>query len=150
MRFRARNKSARSRAFTLIEVAIAIAVVGMGVVAVQSMVAASTRATAINDEVQTATMLARAMHERCLNLDRTALRAMDDAQYSPPVDSQAQQLAELKGYKQRVDIDNVDPTSLSGTSNATDTGLLRVTVTVSRNDRTVLSTHRLLATTKQE
>lgn len=135
--------------FTLIEVAIAIVIIAVGVLAVQAMVASSTSVTSASNELQTSVMLVRAMHERCLGLDRAALLALNGKTFSPPLDSQARALTELPNYAQRIDIQYVDPEAITNTS-PDETSLLRVIVTVSRNGQPVLNTARLIATTKQE
>lgn len=137
------------RGFTLIEVAVAIVVVAVGVVAVQALVASTTVVTAVNNELQTSTMLGNAMQERCLGLGRVELIALNNKSYSPPLDSQAQPLAELPDYTQRVGVAYVAPRALSVDS-PDPTDLLRVTVTVSHHGRDVQTSSRLIATTKQE
>lgn len=142
------GSSARS-GFTLLEVAVAIVVIAVGAIAVQALVASSTVVTAANSELQTATMLGNAMHERCLGLDRAQLLNLNNKSYSPPIDSQANVLSELPDYTQRVAVKYVAPRAIS-TDSATPTDLLRVVVTVSRHGRDVTASSRLIATTKQE
>jgi prepilin-type N-terminal cleavage/methylation domain-containing protein len=137
------------RGFTLLEVAVAIIVLAVGIVAVQSLVAATTNVTMVNNELQTATMLGNAMQERCLGLDRPELLTLNGKSYSPPLDSQAQALTELPDYTQRVVVTYVAPRSI-GVDSTTATDLLRVSVTVSHNGRDVQTSSRLIATTKQD
>lgn len=128
---------------------VAIVLLAVGVVAVQAFVGATTKVTIVSNELQTASMLAGAMHERCLGLERDTLLGLDDHSYSPPLDSQANTLTELADYRQAVDVSYVDPRSIQSTS-STETDLLRISVTVSRNGKSVLTSSRLIATTKED
>ncbi len=142
--------SKRMRAgFTLIEVAIAIILVAVGVLAVQGLVTSSTMVTLKMNEMQTAGTLAQALHERCIGIDRSELLGLSGTTFSPPIDNQGNSITDLPNFSQRVVVDYVDPKTITGTS-PNETSLLRVSVTVSRNGEAVLTSSRLIATTKQE
>jgi prepilin-type N-terminal cleavage/methylation domain-containing protein len=144
------RQSRRLRAgFTMIEVAIAIVIVAIGVIAVQGLVASSTMVTLKTNELQTAGTLAQSLHERCIGIDRSALLVLSGTTFSPPVDNQGNAITTLPNFSQLIDVDYVDPKSITGTS-PDETSLLRVSVTVSKNGEAVLTSSRLIATTKQE
>jgi prepilin-type N-terminal cleavage/methylation domain-containing protein len=137
------------RGFTLVEVAIAIMIVAVGVLAVQGLVSSSTMVTLKTNELQTANTLAQSLHERCIGIDRPALLALAGTSFSPPIDNQGNAISTLPNFSQQIDVGYVDPQSITGTS-PEETSLLRVSVTVSRNGQPVLTSSRLIATTKQE
>jgi prepilin-type N-terminal cleavage/methylation domain-containing protein len=137
------------RGFTLIEVAIAIVIVAVGILAVQGLVTSSTMVTLKTNELQTANTLAQSLHERCIGIDRGALLALSGTTFSPPIDNQGNPIPTLPTFSQKIDVTYVDPQSITGTS-PDETSLLRISVTVSKAGEPVLTSSRLIATTKQE
>lgn len=133
----------------MIEVAIAIILVAVGVLAVQGLVSSSTMVTLKTNEMQTAGTLAQALHERCIGIDRSALLTLSGSTFCPPIDNQGNTIADLPNFSQTVEVDHVSPASITVTS-PDETSLLRVTVTVLKNGDAVLTSSRLIATTKQE
>lgn len=145
-----RRKSVYTRrGFTMIEVAIAIVIVAVGVMAVQGLVSSSTMVTLKTNELQTANTLAQSLHERCIGIDRAALLSLSGTTFSPPIDNQGNVISTLPNFRQRIDVGYVDPRSITGTS-PDETSLLRISVTVSKNGDALLTSSRLIATTKQE
>lgn len=139
----------RRHGFTLIEVAIAIILVAVGVLAVQGLVSSSTMVTLKTNELQTAGTLAQSLHERCIGIERSTLLALDGTTYSPPIDNQGNVIDGLPNFSQSIKVDYVDPDSITGTS-PDETSLLRISISVSKSGETVLSSSRLIATTRQD
>lgn len=135
--------------FTLIEVAVAIVIVAVGVVGVQGLITASTMVTLKTNEAQTAGVLAQSLHERCIGMDRDALLDLSGTTFNPPVDNQGNAIDGLPNYSQSISVAYVNPTSITGTS-VDQTSLLRVSVSVSKSGENLLTISRLIATTKQE
>lgn len=124
-------------------------IVAVGVLAVQGLVSSSTMVTLKTNELQTAGTLAQSLHERCIGIERDALLALSGTTYSPPIDNQGNAITTLPNFSQQIDVAYVDPQSITGTS-PDETSLLRVSVTVFKNGDPVVTSSRLIATTKQE
>lgn len=121
----------KRRAFTFVEVLVAILLVGL---AVASLVAANisfTKVNAAGADVSTAEFLLEQIRER------SALTAFDDLTsqtFSPPVNVDGEVLTDFTSYSQEVVVENVEPSNLEVPAGSA-TDFLRVTVKVYLNSR---------------
>lgn len=160
------------RAFTLVETALAIVIIGTGVMALLQLLAAGTMVNAAGANLTTAVNLANNIHEISLGLPiqdptnktpitkesgapttYTRLWSMNGDTYSPPLDVTRRPIAAYSNWSQSVTINTVDPTSVTSTrpnNNNIDPNYppvnptARLTVVVSYNGRVVYTTSWLV------
>jgi prepilin-type N-terminal cleavage/methylation domain-containing protein len=105
---------ARDRGFSLVEVALATAIIGVGVSALLMSVGAGTR---VNDDAQKltqASFLAGEVREWASNLSYDTLCAQaSPATYSPPHDGNGNAITGMTGWSQKVTITWRDPNNIS-------------------------------------
>jgi len=125
--------------FTLIEILVAIVLLGIGIAAIVGSNAAFTQQTSQAGELSTAEFLIEQIREL------TALMAVNDPNqanicsfdgdtFNPPIDSQQRPLANFSAYSQAVTVDYVSATNfqLAVTDNSSD--FVRVTVRILYNN----------------
>lgn len=162
MRFRRRPHLHRSaRGFTLVEVAIAIVIIGVGVAAIMQLATACAFQNRAASQITSAVLLAENIREMLADLplnDPTVgsthfgaesgetLASYDDVDdfdgrtFSPVIDASRTQLDGFEGYSQSVVINPVNSTQLSGNLSGTQiskntyTGAVRLTINISRTD----------------
>jgi Tfp pilus assembly protein PilV len=118
--------------FTLIEAAIAIVIVGLGVVALMQLVAACTLSNQEGLQRTISSQLAAEMRERAASVAFDALPAtFNNRTFSPPIDATGRSMTELPNWSQSVVVTTVNPADLTATANGT-ARARRVTVTVQR------------------
>lgn len=142
----------RPAGFTLIEVSLAMVIVGVGIVAMMQLLAVCTTQNRAGGEITVATLLAENIRETMAGLPLTdpifghgtfgaesgqSLAAYDDVDdfdgqsFNPPIDAFRNPIPELSNYTQIVSVDPVQPTQLSNAvSKSTFTGAVRVRVKV--------------------
>jgi prepilin-type N-terminal cleavage/methylation domain-containing protein len=162
---RRRRDPARA-GFTLVEVAIAIGIIGLGVVALMQLTTACTMQNRASAQMTSAGMLAEHVQELMSDLplsDPTvgsthfglepgeSLAGFDDVDdfanqsFSPPIDSTRTALTDLADYTQTISVVPVaarEPGgNLTGATipTTTYTGALRITVTITHPDSTGVS-----------
>ncbi|MFT3788869.1 MAG: prepilin-type N-terminal cleavage/methylation domain-containing protein [Tepidisphaeraceae bacterium] len=143
--------------FTLIEAAVAVAVIAVGSMAVMQLSYACTKQNAYSGQITTASMLATHIREMLQPLSFNdpstgtatfgaesgeTLSGYDDVDdfngqtFSPPIDVNRQTISGMPGYSQRVTVRPVSTAKLSGNltgteiSNSTYTGAVRITVDI--------------------
>ena len=128
------NKKPKS-GYTLIEVLIAVILVGL---AIASLVAANSAFTKANGEgtnLTTAVFLTEQMKERTVLFEYAALPSLDERVFSPPIGIDGQSLTSLTAFSQKVIVENVDPADFGQVVDDGSSSFLRVTVTVFLNSR---------------
>ncbi len=161
------------KGFTLIEVLIATALIGLGVTALLVAAQSGTQVNMAGRDITQATYLAQEVREWTLKLpfsdpdDADAgnppgpdgsdpLSFVDDLDdmievvYSPPRDASGGQISGLDGWTQRVNLEWKDPDSLLTTVSAGSSDVVRVVVTVEKDGRAVLSTGWLVTRRESE
>jgi type II secretory pathway pseudopilin PulG len=124
------------RGFTLVEAAFVTAVVGIAITALLSLLAAGTIASRESSELTTAINLVNNLHEASLTITYSQVMALNNANYSPPVDSNLQSITALGStWKQHIDVYYIDPTNLNGGSTGvTVQSTARMIVTIYHNN----------------
>jgi len=129
----------KKKGFTLVEVLVAIILVGL---AIASLVSASVSHTAINGssaDLSTAEFLLEQAKELTILTEYNLLDNFDDASYSPPKGADGQSLTGFSAFTQNITVQNVSNTNFGlvvadGASN-----FVRVTVTIVLNSKTITS-----------
>ena len=133
--------SRRHRGFTLVEAAFVTVVVGLSCAALLQLLAAGTVANVESAELTSAVNVANNLHEGTISMTFAQVAALNNKDYSPPVDSRMTAIASLGStWKQHVDVAYVDPQNLSALSGTGATAAARVTVTVYHNSNKVYDT----------
>ena len=104
--------AARSGGFTLIEAAVAIIIVGLGVVALLGLFAACTQVNAYGSDLSTAVFLAEEMRAMTDDMAFDALGGLDGSTFNG-VDANRGELAGLNQYTQQLNVQMVEPAGLT-------------------------------------
>ncbi len=138
-----RNRAYRN-GFTLIETAIAVCIVGTGLV---SLMASSRSSSQVNDagtKLTQAVSLAQEIREWTLSLPLTddaeaSVADMADQTFDPPANGRGMSMGEMTGWSQHVQLTWLAPDALTPVADgASDTA--EVEVTISFNDEQVFTT----------
>lgn len=156
-RSRRRDCAAR-RGFTLIEAALAMVIIGIGVVALLELMAAGTMSNSVGTELTTAASLANNIHEISMVLPfndpangaSTSTKEaggptayndiwdMNGDTYSPPLDVTRHQLTAFSNWGQQVTVQSVQPDTLTASRpNNVTLPTARVTCTITHNGKIV-------------
>ena len=108
-----RCRRKRARGFALIEAALAIVIVGLGVVALMGLFAAQTQVNAYGSDLSTAVFLAEELRAMTDDIRFSELTSFDGMTFNG-VDANEKQLAGLGSYTQTFDVQAVDPLDLTG------------------------------------
>ena len=153
--------------FTLIEVAVATAIVGIGVAALMACLAAGTRTSRAGQQLAQAVFLIQEARERTLKLPfsdpsgsgtvpgpeagedpQVAVDDLDDltgVTFSPPCDACGQPIAALVGWSQTFTLTWRDPDDLTSVAPAGTTDIIHVQVDVAYQGQIVQSAGWLVA-----
>ena len=154
--------------FTLIEVAVAIIVVGIAVVALMTAVAAGTRVSGADMNITQAAFIVQELREWTLRLPfsdpdpndasnppgpdgtnpQTFVDDLDDLMdvtYSPPRDAQGSAIADLSNWSETVTLTWRDPSDLMTTVTDGSSDVVHVQVDVSHAGREVMATGWLVS-----
>ena len=142
-----RGRAARRRhrrGFTLIEAAMATVIIGVGFTAMLQLIAAGTVTNNESTELTTAMNLAGNVREASMRVGYANLFDLD-GEFDPAVDARLEQLTNMTGWTQEVDVSYVDPDLLTVTVPDTqEEPTTRIPVTVKRNTQPVYSTSWLM------
>lgn len=145
------------RGSTLIEVALAIVIVGVGAVGLMQLMAACTFQNRAASQTTSSVLLAQQIRELLVDLplnDPTVgstnfgdeagetLASFDDVDdfdgqvFDPPIDASRANIAGMDGYSQAIRVDPISATNLRGAalSKTTYTGAVRVTIDIRRTN----------------
>jgi Tfp pilus assembly protein PilV len=151
-----RRKKAH-RGFTLVETALAMVIVGTGVMALLELLAAGSMSNASGTTLTTAVNLANNIHEITIGLPfqnpsspgslskdsggptaYTYLWDMNGDTYSPPLDVRRNPITGYTSWSQQVTINTVDPTNVTALRpNDPTVPTARVSVTITYNNKVV-------------
>ena len=155
------SKIKGTTAFTLIESLVATLLVGIAVAALLISTVSYTRANGFGIELSTAEFLIEEIKERTAELavidpqtkdvtfgaeegenwhtDYDDLDDYDNVTFSPPIDMAGNTLDEFQGFSQKITVQNVDPANLANTVSNHASSLVRVTVTITRENEQISS-----------
>lgn len=124
------NRRKNKDGFTLVEVMIAIILIG---IAVAGIVAASGNLTRLNGagvELSTAEFLLEQVRERTSLMSFSSVNSLNGKIYSPPEDSQGQPLTGYSGYTQQITVEYVTENDLSQIDATSTSDFKRISVNV--------------------
>jgi Tfp pilus assembly protein PilV len=133
-----RGNPRRRRGFTLIEAAMTTVIIGIGVVALLELLATGTRSNISASELVTATNLAKQFRERTLQKTFDQVRAMNGLNEAPK-DVAGNGITQLNGWQQTIKVNPVDPARLSLDIIDSDPTAIRISVSISHNQKMVTS-----------
>ena len=125
--------------FTLIEVLIAVILVGLAIAALLTASGSFTMANGAGADLSTAEFLAEQIRERTALMSYNSLPTLDEQLYSPPIDADGQPLNNFVAWSQRVIVENV---SIGNFEQVVDDGtsdFLRITVRVLLDSKEISS-----------
>ena len=157
-----------ARGFTLAEVIVATAVVGIGISALMVATKSGTEVNMAGREITQATFLAQELREWTLRLPfsdqdvgdqdnppgpdgsdpQVFVDDLDDLMgvtYSPPRDASGEAISDMDGWAQTIDLSWRDRNDLATSVAPGSSNMIYVDVTISHSGRTVLSTGWLVA-----
>lgn len=152
--------------FTLIEVMIAIILVGLAIASLVGANGAFSQANGAGTELSTAEFLLEQVKELTATLEvidpisgttnfgpetgetistYNDLDDLDGAEFSPPIDAGRNTLSNFSSFSQQVTVENVNPSDFDQVETDHSTNFVRVTVKVSQNSVEVCSASWLRA-----
>lgn len=162
-----------ARGFTLAEVFVATAVVGIGIVALMVATKSGTEVNVVGRDITQATFLAQELREWTLRLPfsdqdpgdqdnppgpdaldpQTFVDDLDDLMgvtYSPPRNASGDPLADMDGWAQTINLTWRGPDNLTASVAPGASNMIYVDVTITHSGRTVLSTGWLVVRRSSE
>ena len=159
---------ARTGGFSLIEVCVATAIIGLGMSALMLAVGSGTKVNAAGQEITQAAFLAGEIREWTSNLpfsdpdpadasnppgpDGTNpqvfvddLDDLMDVTYSPPRDAAGRALSDMQGWSQTITLTWLNPNNLSAAVADGASDIVNVNVSIQRSGRVVISADYLVA-----
>lgn len=124
--------------FTLIEVLIAIVLVGIAIASLVGANISFTEANSVGTNLSTAEFLIEQIRERTLSVSYDDLYALDE-DYSPPINVNGEVLNDFAAFSQQVTVENVSDTDFSLVVGDHDSSFVRITVRVLLNSREISS-----------
>jgi len=131
--------------FSLIEVLIAILLVGLAIASLVTANSAFTKANGAGVELSTAEFLIEQIRERTVLVDYADLYAFDDESFCPPQNANGDVLNDLASFSQRITVENVDASDFEQVVSDHNSNFVRITVKVFLNSRQISSARWLRA-----
>lgn len=125
--------------FSLIEVLIAIVLVGFAIASLVTANIAFTKANGAGVELTTAEFLIEQIRERTVLVDYAGLYAFDDESFCPPQNANGDVLDELAAFSQQITVENVSASDFEQVEIDHSSDFVRVTVKVFLNSRQISS-----------
>ncbi|MFA5251605.1 MAG: type II secretion system protein [Phycisphaerae bacterium] len=133
----------RKNGFTLIEVLIAILLVGVAIAALVAANGSFTKANAAATDLSTAEFLIEQVRERSISIRYDNLSSLNGT-FSPPINSAGESLNGFAVFSEQITVENVSESNFEQAV-AYDSGFIRVTVKVFLNSKEISSARWLRA-----
>lgn len=130
------RKMKNKKAFTLVEILIAMVLLGIGVIAMVRAGAAFTDSNKEGIDMTTAQFLAEQARERSAMMSFNELSSWDPNSVILGVD--AGDVNDLSGYTQDITVEYVDPNDFSNVLDSGTSDFIKVTVTVIKDSKDVI------------
>ena len=124
--------------FSLIEVLVAVILIGLAIAALVVAGNSFTRANAAGAELATAEFLVEQIRERTAMLPYGDLYSFADKNFCPPIGADGTVLNDFAAFTQKVKVKNVSASDL-GQVVGYDSGFIRISVEVTLNSRPISS-----------
>jgi prepilin-type N-terminal cleavage/methylation domain-containing protein len=132
--------------FTLIEVLIAILLVGLAIVSLVVANGSFTKANAVAADLSTAEFLIEQVRERSMSVDYEDLNGLehfDGIVFSPPINANGEILSNFAEFSQQITVENVSDANFGQV--VADSNFVRVTVKIFLNNKKISSASWLRA-----
>ena len=133
-----RVRNAR-RGFTLIEAALTMTIIGVGVLSMLQLIAAGTSANVDGSELTTGINLSRNVRELTLKKTFGELLPLNGQTFNPPIDSRQEPIPGFEDWTQRLEVRSVATAMLTTNTVDPDPDVVRLTATVTHNGKQVSS-----------
>lgn len=130
----------KKNAFSLIEVLVAIILIGLAIASLLVANSSFTQANGAAANLSTAQFLIEQIRERTAMVDYGSLYDFDDASYSPPRGSDGEDLNDFAAFTQQITVENVNPADFEQVEADHSTDFVRITVRVLLNFEEISST----------
>ena len=127
------------KGFTLVEVLVAIIIVGIALV---SLIAANSSFTTTNGygvELSTSEFLLQQIREMTTLTAYSDLHSFDEVVYNPPKNTSGEDLTDFRAFSQQITIENVSASNFQTVVADSSTPFVRVTVTIRLNSKPISS-----------
>jgi prepilin-type N-terminal cleavage/methylation domain-containing protein len=134
--------------FTLIEVLIAILLVGLAIASLVVANGSFTKANAAATDLSTAEFLIEQVRERSISVNYDDLRGLehfDNVPFSPPINADGVKLNSFAAFSEQITVENVSDANFGQV--VVDSNFVRVTVKVFLNSKQISSASWLQADT---
>lgn len=138
MKSRFVKTNAKPCGFTLIEVMMAVMLIGLAIVSLVASSGAFTRYNAMGVDLSTAEFLIEEIRELTAPVAFADLGAYGQT-YSPPRDANGDELSDFNVYKQVITIEYANPADLAQQPYTTPSDFRRVTVKILKNNQQITS-----------
>ena len=132
------NRTRNNNGFTLVEVLVAVILVGIAVAALIAASGSFTKINAAGIELSTAEFLIEQIRERSTLMRYINLGSLD-APYSPPIDADGQVLNAFSAWSQSVTVENVSNSNFEQVVADGASDFVRITVIALLNTREISS-----------
>jgi prepilin-type N-terminal cleavage/methylation domain-containing protein len=132
-----RRTTSRRRGFTLIEASLATVIIGVGVVAMMTLLASGTVNNIESAELTTGVNIAKNIREVAVQKSMAQLVAMNGTYHEPPWDSRSIGITDLPDWRQIISVQAVNPDNLTTNISTSTPRAVRVTVTVTHHGQSV-------------
>ncbi len=126
--------------FSLIEVLIAIVLVGLAIVSLIAANSSFTQANAAGRDLSTAEFLIEQIRELTTLTDYGDLYGFDGASFSPPKGADGEDLNDFAAFSQEITVENVSAANFEEVVSDHSSFFVRITVKVFLNSREISST----------
>jgi len=135
----------KKHGFSLIEVLIAILLVGLAIASLVVANSSFTKANAAGTDLSTAEFLIEQIRELTVMTGYDDLDDLDDVSFSPPISADREVLDDFAAFSQQITVENVNAANFEQVVGDHDSAFVRVTVKVFLNSREINSASWLRA-----
>ncbi len=134
-----RSKVPANNGFTLVEILVAVVIIGIAIAALVGANGAFTQVNGAAVNLSTAEFLIEEIRELTTMSAYDDLYDFDNAIFCPPVDVSATALTDFGSFTQEITVVNIDPSSLETQVADHTSDFIRITVVILQNNRPVSS-----------
>jgi len=141
LRATSNERRATNTGFTLVEVLIAIILVGIAIAALVGANISFTQANGTGTELSTAEFLIEQIRERTTPVNYTSLlSSFDDKNFWPPINANGEVLNDFAGFTQQITVQNVNKTNFQTVVPDGTSDFVRITVKILLNGKEISET----------
>jgi prepilin-type N-terminal cleavage/methylation domain-containing protein len=133
------------RGFTLVEILIAVILIGLAVVGLIASNISFTQANGFGADLSTAAFLVQQVHELTAMADYNALLAFDGISYCPPKGANGEDLSDFGAFTQQITVENVSDSDFEDVLPDNSSNFVRITVRVLLNSKEISSSRWIRA-----